>query len=193
MIFPLCFYSALPLNLLPLKNRAADRGVKRIRSGSLSGCSASPRYAIAGSQEHPSPARHLRPGQSVHRASASIALPSRRKVSTIRPVNPADAPIRPQLAPISSYCVQWPNRHAFRPCPSPLFKHSLSSLHCAAVFIKSIRWRARKTILSPALISPDSVHRRKATLRGSMRRVLQNVSSPNWCCSAWQLLQSGTE
>ena len=57
-------------------------------------------------------------------------------------------------------------------------------VHCAAVFIKSIRCRARKTILSPALISPDTVHRRKATLSGSMRRVLQNVSSPNWCCSA---------
>src|SRR5580704_11146854 len=75
MIFRLCFHSALPLNLLLLKNRAADRGVKQHSIGSLSGCSASPRYAIAGSQEHPSPARHLRPGQSVHRASASIALP----------------------------------------------------------------------------------------------------------------------
>jgi hypothetical protein len=78
-------------------------------------------------------------------------------------------------------------------CMPTAGRRSLSSLHCAAVFIKSIRCRARKTILSPALISPDSVHRRKATLRGSMRRVLQNVSSPNWCCSAWQLLQSGTE
>jgi hypothetical protein len=49
----------------------------------------------------------------------------------------------------------------------------------AAIFIKSIRCRARKTILSPALISPDTVHRLKATLSGSMRKVLQNVSSPN--------------
>ena len=32
--------------------------------------------------------------------------------------------------------------------------------------MKSVRCRARKTILSPALISPDNVHRRKATLRG---------------------------
>jgi|SRR5271165_4491913 len=51
-------------------------------------------------------------------------------------------------------------------------------------FIKSICWRARNTILSPALISPDTVHNRKATLSGSMRRTPQNVSSPNWCCSA---------
>jgi hypothetical protein len=51
-------------------------------------------------------------------------------------------------------------------------------------FVRSICCRARKTILSPALISPDTVHRRKATLSGSMRTVLQNVSSPNWCCSA---------
>jgi hypothetical protein len=46
-------------------------------------------------------------------------------------------------------------------------------------FIKLICWRARKTTLSPALISPDTVHKRKATLSGSMRAVLQNVSSPN--------------
>jgi hypothetical protein len=51
-------------------------------------------------------------------------------------------------------------------------------------FVRSICCRARKTILSPALMSPDTVHRRKATLSGSMRTVLQNVSSPNWCCSA---------
>ena len=50
-------------------------------------------------------------------------------------------------------------------------------IYCAAVFIRSIRCRARKRILSPALISPDTVHRRKATSSGSMRRVLQNVSS----------------
>src|SRR5262249_14022370 len=30
-------------------------------------------------------------------------------------------------------------------------------------------WRARNTILSPALIFPDTVHNRKATLSGSMR------------------------
>jgi hypothetical protein len=35
---------------------------------------------------------------------------------------------------------------------------------------------ARNTILSPALISPDTVHNRKATLSGSMCRTLQNVS-----------------
>jgi len=51
-------------------------------------------------------------------------------------------------------------------------------------FIRLICWRARKTILSPALISPDTVHKRKATLSGSTRRALQNVSSPNPCCSA---------
>jgi hypothetical protein len=50
-------------------------------------------------------------------------------------------------------------------------------------FVRSICCRARKTILSPALMSPDTVHRRKATLSGSMRTALQNVSSPNWCCS----------
>jgi hypothetical protein len=51
-------------------------------------------------------------------------------------------------------------------------------------FIKSICWRARKTILSPALVSPDTVHKRPDTLSGSIRSTLQNVSSPNRCCSS---------
>jgi hypothetical protein len=32
---------------------------------------------------------------------------------------------------------------------------------------------------SPAVTSPDIDHKRKATLSGSIRKVLQNVSSPN--------------
>ena len=61
---------------------------------------------------------------------------------------------------------------------------SIDALYRGAAFIKSIFWRARNTILSPALISPDTVHNRNATLSGSMRTVLQNLCSPNWCCSA---------
>ena len=60
-------------------------------------------------------------------------------------------------------------------------------------FIKLIRWRARKTILSPASRSPDTVHKRRATLSGSIRSTLQNVSSPNRCCSSWQLVQRDTQ
>ena len=56
----------------------------------------------------------------------------------------------------------------------------IDALYREAAFIKSIFWRARKTILSPALISPDTVHNRNATLSGSMRTVLQNLCSPNW-------------
>jgi len=40
-------------------------------------------------------------------------------------------------------------------------------------FIKLICWRARNTILSPAFTSPDTIHNRKATLSGSMRRKLR--------------------
>ena len=61
--------------------------------------------AIAGLHRTPSPARHLRPGQTVHRASASIALPRGVMFPQSGQVNPVDAPIRPQLAPISRYCV----------------------------------------------------------------------------------------
>jgi hypothetical protein len=51
----------------------------------------------------------------------------------------------------------------------------IDALYWGAAFIKSIFWRARNTILSPALISPDTVHNRNATLSGSMRTVLQNL------------------
>jgi hypothetical protein len=49
---------------------------------------------------------------------------------------------------------------------------------------RSICCRARKTVRSPAAISDDTVHSRKATLRGSMRRADQKVSSPIRCCLA---------
>ena len=42
------------------------------------------------------------------------------------------------------------------------------------------------------LISPDSVHRRNATLRGSMRRS-SRMSVRQIGVQRWQLLQSGTE
>ena len=50
--------------------------------------------------------------------------------------------------------------------------------------IKLICWRARKMTLSPASRSPDTVHKRKAMLSGSIRNTLQNLSSPNRCCSS---------
>jgi hypothetical protein len=54
----------------------------------------------------------------------------------------------------------------------------IDALYRGAAFIKSIFWRARNTILSPALISPDTVHNRNATLSRSMRTVLQNRPRP---------------
>ena len=59
-------------------------------------------------------------------------------------------------------------------------------------FARSIRCRARKTVRSPASTSADIVHRRKATLTGSMRSADQKVSSPIRCCLAWQALHNGT-
>jgi len=49
---------------------------------------------------------------------------------------------------------------------------------------RSMLWRARKTVRSPASTSADIVHNRKATLTGSRRRVDQKVSSPTRCCFA---------
>ena len=60
----------------------------------------------------------------------------------------------------------------------------IGTTHLFKSSLNRFSWRARKTILSPALMSPDTVHKRIATLRGSIRRVLQNLSSPNSCCSA---------
>jgi hypothetical protein len=51
-------------------------------------------------------------------------------------------------------------------------------------FQRSICWRARKTVRSPAAISDDTVHSRKATLSGSMLSADQKVSSPIRCCLA---------
>jgi len=53
-------------------------------------------------------------------------------------------------------------------------------------FARLICCRARKTMRSPASISADTVHDRKATLRESMRGAYQKVSSPTRCCFAWQ-------
>jgi hypothetical protein len=51
-------------------------------------------------------------------------------------------------------------------------------------FQRSICCRARKTVRSPAGISDDTVHSRKATLSGSMRSADQKLSSPIRCCLA---------
>src|SRR5712671_229480 len=45
-------------------------------------------------------------------------------------------------------------------------------------FVRWICCRARKTVRSPASTSADTVHSRKATLRGSIRSADQKVSSP---------------
>src|SRR6266481_3709340 len=59
-------------------------------------------------------------------------------------------------------------------------------------FVRWICCRARKTVRSPASTSADTVHSRKATLRGSIRSADQKVSSPIRCCFAWQTVHSGT-
>ena len=59
-------------------------------------------------------------------------------------------------------------------------------------FVRLICCRARKTVRSPASTSADTVHSRKATLRGSIRSADQKVSSPIRCCFAWQTVHSGT-
>ena len=59
-------------------------------------------------------------------------------------------------------------------------------------FAKLMCCRARKTMRSPAWTSADTVHSRKATLRGSMRSADQKLGSPIRCGLAWQAVHSGT-
>ena len=76
-------------------------------------------------EEHASPARDLRAGQSVHGAPASIALPT--GVMCPQPVGkPCRHPMRRQNGP--NYPVPSPVRKSLRPphpCSSPLFRGSL--------------------------------------------------------------------
>ena len=101
MMFPLCFYSALPLKFtLPLKTvqliaKTRYRGLTKKTHRLLVTCA----MAICSSRV------------GIYCAAKG------RKVSTIRPVNPGDAPIRPQPAPITPYCVQC--QIAMRPVLAP--------------------------------------------------------------------------
>ena len=98
------------------------------RSGSSSGCSALPRCAIAGSKERSSPHRHLRNGQSVHRAAASLALPRGIECPHC-PTHCRDRrmPLRARpVAPPSRWRAQCPRAS---PPDSALFRHSLADRH----------------------------------------------------------------
>ena len=98
------------------------------RSGSSSGCSALPRCAIAGSKERSSPHRHLRTGQSVHRAAASLALPRGIECPHC-PTHCRDRrmPLRARpVAPPSRWRAQCPRAS---PPDSALFRHSLADRH----------------------------------------------------------------
>ena len=63
----------------------------------------------------------------------------------------------------------------------------------SAICLRQINLLLRpKDSALPAFKSADTVHSRKATLRGSKRSADQKVSSPIRCCFAWQAVHSGT-
>jgi hypothetical protein len=86
---------------------------------------------------------------------------------------------------IRSMGDHWLAQLAWEPS-MPAMKKSSGALcfYCLYAFQRSICCRARKTVRSPAAISDDMVHSRKATFRGSMRSADQKVSSPIRCCLA---------
>src|SRR5262249_3466253 len=79
-------------------------------------------------EEHSSPDRDLRIGQSVHRAPASVARPT-GVVRPQRPANRANTAMRPPIRPtIPDHRRMRKNFQAPHPRASPLFRPSLTDL-----------------------------------------------------------------